>query len=304
MLPELFRIPIVGWPIHTYGLMMVSGFLLAMYISVRYATRIGAMANDVLDYGFWCLVGGIAGARTVFILVDWRSYFIDHPFVEIGHTGIKIPAVLAIWQGGLVYWGSFLGGLVALAIFARARKINFAAFLDICILGVPLAQAIGRLGCIAAGCCWGRPMYHLDTMGNAIADVPLAMRFPPGSLAYGSMMEGASTEMMQLMNKLGTTPPLFPWQFAEALGTTAIFFMLLYAAPRKWFHGQLALMYAMLYAVLRGVLEVYRGDVARGFVVEGVLSTSQFISVLVVAASLIVFAYIMWKRNRGAHTST
>jgi phosphatidylglycerol:prolipoprotein diacylglycerol transferase len=301
VLPELFHIPFIGWPIHTYGLMMVTGFLLAMSISTRYATRLGNMANDVLDYGFWGLVGGIAGARIVFILVDWRSYFVEHPFVEIGHTGVTIPAVFAIWQGGLVYWGSFLGGLVALGIFARARKLNVAAFLDICVLGVPLAQAIGRIGCIAAGCCWGRPMYHIDNVGNAIADVPLAMRFPPGSLAYGSMREGAGTELLQLMNKLGTTPPLFPWQFAEAIGTMAIFFALLYAMPRKWFHGQIALMYASLYAILRGVLEIYRGDVARGFVIEGMLSTSQFISILVVAVSCIVFVWLMWARQRKAH---
>src|SRR3989338_2521661 len=144
MHPVLINIPFLNQPIHTYGAFIVMGFLLALNVSKWQAKKLGLYENDVLDFGFWALIGGLIGARLVFILVDWQDYLINKPFTEIKSLGISIPSVLALWQGGLVYWGGFLGGFVACIIFTRARKLPKLLFLDIMVLGLPLAQAFGR----------------------------------------------------------------------------------------------------------------------------------------------------------------
>lgn len=293
MLPQLFKIPFIDVPIHTYGVMIVIGFLLAIYIAYRQCLQIGKYADDVLDFGFWALVGGMLGARIVFIMVEWRSFFIDHPFVELGHSGVKIPSVFAIWQGGLVYFGSIIGGFIAYLIFAKKRSLPTLHVADILVLGVPLAQMFGRLGCIAAGCCWG---------GNVGANWPIALQFPPGSSAFASLWESASPEVRSYMQQMGHTMPLFPSQLAEAFGTALLFFVLYFIARHKRFHGQVLLSYAVLYSILRSILEIFRGDVGRGFVIEGILSTSQFISLVVVLASLIAMWWI--HRKSKEHVSS
>lgn len=301
MFPKLFTIPLLNWPIHTYGLLIVTGFLLALYCAYRQAERIGHYANDVLDFGFWALVGGLIGSRVLFIAVEWRDFFILEPWTLIPAVGIKIPSIFAIWKGGLVIWGGILGGFVALYFFCRKRSIRMWEFADMVVLGVPLAQTIGRLGCLAAGCCYGHPVYHLNEAGQVIADLPLAMRFPPGSMAYSGMLSSASPSEVNLMQSLGTTVPLFPSQLAEAFGTMFIFAVLLLVYRRKWFHGQVIIAYAALYSVVRSALEILRGDDARGFVIDGVLSTSQFISLIVVLFAIIGSIAL---RNRSRSRAT
>ncbi|MDA0712413.1 MAG: prolipoprotein diacylglyceryl transferase, partial [bacterium] len=142
--------------------------------------------------------------------------------------------------------------------------------------------------------------YHLDEAGKIISDLPLAMRFPPGSSAYGSMLHSATAHGRELILSNATTLPLFPSQLAEGFGTMCIFFILYWLSPRKWFHGQLLLSYLVLYSVMRSFLEMYRGDDAeRGYVIAGLLSTSQFISLVVVIIAAIAMVIIKKKRDRA-----
>lgn len=295
MHPVLFRIPGLDIPIHTYGVMIVTGFLLAMYVAWREAKRQGELFDDVLDFAFWALVGGLVGARIVFIIVNWRHYFIEQPI----DPDWKVPAVLVVWKGGLVFYGSAIGGFLAFVWFAYKRKMSLVKslrFADILILGVPLAHVFGRFGCVAAGCCWGDAMYHLDEAGRVIADIPLAARFPEGALAYSSLLQTSSAEVAAMMREAHLTMPLFPSQIAEAFGESLVFLGLLFFRSRKWFHGQVLLTYFLLYPILRSILEIFRGDAERGYVIDGVLSTSQFIS-LVVAAAALTAIYLL--RRRG-----
>ena len=155
MLPELFRVPGLGLPVHTYGVLIVIGFLSALFVGARQARRYGKYEEDFLDFAFWALLGGVLGARILFILVEWEDYFVKHPWTEIKQLGISIPSVFALWQGGLVFWGAIIGGFVSLALFVYKRNIPLLIFADFAFLGVPLAQVFGRFGCVAAGCCWG-----------------------------------------------------------------------------------------------------------------------------------------------------
>jgi len=299
--PVLFEIPFIGLPLHTYGFMIVTGFVLGMFVCSRQGRIHGGYHEEVMDFGFWALIGGMIGARVVFIMVNAREYFVEKPWVEVPQLGIQIPAVLAIWQGGLVFYGAALGGFLAFVIYAKKKNLPMLKMADMIIPALPLAHAFGRIGCVAAGCCWGDAFYHMHE-GAAIADIPLAMRFPEGSLAYGSLLRTESAEVVTLMKEAGHTLPLFPSQLVESLGVLSIFFFLTWAHSRKWFHGQVLLTYAILYPILRSFLELFRGDAGRGYVIDGVLSTSQFISILVATASLITL-FVLRQKNKAAATA-
>jgi phosphatidylglycerol:prolipoprotein diacylglycerol transferase len=291
--PVLFKLPFIDWPLHTYGVLIVTGFLMAMFVAWREAMRQGQYADDVLDFAFWALLGGMVGARIVFIIVNWRQYFIDQPWDTV--AGVSIPAVLVIWKGGLVFYGAALGGFIAYLLYARSRNIRGVEMLklaDIMIVGLPLAAAFGRLGCVAAGCCWGDAAYTLDADGHFHSTIPFAFQFPKGSLAYTSLLNSESAEIVRAMKGVGATAPLVPIQLIDSFGEVFLFLALLVVRSRKWFHGQVLLTYGILYPLWRTFLELFRGDGERGYLIPGLLSTSQFISLLVATASLVAIVVV------------
>lgn len=277
MHPVLFNVPFINQPVHTYGVLIVIGFLLALEVAKWQAQKLGLYKQDVLDFGFWALLGGLIGARAIFIAVNWKDYLVNNPWVTVPSLGIKIPSVLAFWQGGLVYWGGFLGGLVACLFFTRARKLPKLQFFDIMVVGVPLAQAFGRLGCITAGCCYGKLLSSETSFG---------IQFPPDSAAFSTLIHEVSPDMRAYMVEHAHTWPLFPSQLLESFGALVIFAILVWLSTRKQFHGQILLAYAVLYSVMRSCIEIFRGDSERGYVFEGLLSTSQFISICVVVIAI------------------
>jgi phosphatidylglycerol---prolipoprotein diacylglyceryl transferase len=281
-IPNPFGNPL---PLHSYGVLIVCGFLLAMFVAWREAKRQGELYEEVLDFAFWALLGGMLGARLVYILVNFSEY---------AKNPLKI---VRFWEGGLVFYGAALGGLAAFLWYCWPT-LRFA---DICVVGLPLAQAFGRLGCVSAGCCWGDAAFHFDDAGHAISDIPLAAMFPEGSLAYSSLISSSTGEIREVMRATGTTVPLIPIQLIESLGVGLIFLVLLVVRSRKWFHGQVLLTYGILYPVLRSINELFRGDAERGYVIDGVLSTSQFISLVVATASLVTIVIV---RRRTALAPT
>lgn len=297
MLPELFRIPFLNLPVHTYGALYVAGLMVGLLVAYRQALLSKKYHNDVLDFGFWALVGALIGARILFIWVERHFYFVESPFTEIPKIGISIPTIFALWKGGFVFWGGAVGGAVAMLIFCKKRGIPAWEFADFCAPGLALGHAVGRIGCIAGGCCYGYATYHLDAAGKVVADTPFAVAFPPGSIAYGTLFHEAKGETLALMQSLGTTLPLFPVQVLESIGNVAIFFILMFLTPLKRAHGQIGLVYLILYSIMRSIAETYRGDTARGFVIENLLSTSQFIS-LIISTLALVMIIILSKKNR------
>lgn len=304
MLPVLFHVPGLGYPLHSYGVLIVTGFVLALFVTFRQARKIGAdeeLHEHTLDFAFWALLGGFIGARLVFIFVNWEDYTVHHPYVPLDFGPIHIkefPALLAVWRGGLVFYGAAIGGFLSFMMFAHKRGLPKLKLADAIIVGLPLAHVFGRFGCVAAGCCWGEASYHVSNAGKVIADLPITMRFPPGSLAYQSLIRSSDAKVQALMNELGTTVPLVPTQLMESFGEGIIFLILMFVASRKWFHGQVLLTYGILYPILRSSIELFRGDAERGYVIDGVLSTSQFISLLVALSSLITIIVLKQRQAR------
>ena len=185
------------------------------------------------------------------------------------------------FAGGLVWYGGLLAATATSAWFVRRHKVAFLPYADVLVPGVSIAHGIGRLGCWAAGCCFG----------NVAPDsFPLAAHFPPGS--------PAAMEHFGAAGAYTISRGVYPTQIMEAAGELVIFTLLLAIRNRKRFHGQVVLSYFFMYAILRVFTEMFRGDSIRGEHPFFGLSTSQGISVLVAVAGIAASIIISRSRDR------
>jgi len=255
MHPLLFKIGFLK--LHTYGLMIVIGFLTGLYLVRIQARKEGLNEDRVIDLSFWGLAFGLLGGRIVYIITR-LDYFSDH-----------LMEIFYFWEGGLVFYGGFLGGFFAFWFFSKRYKLPMLKVIDLAVPSLAIAHMFGRFGCFFAGCCYGRPA----------PNVPWAVTFSdPLSLAPAGV-------------------PIHPTQLYDALNAFIIFCTLIIVRRHKKFEGQLICIYMMLYAIGRSVVEVYRGDTIRGFVIDPWLSTSQFLSILVFILG--AYLYIRWSKTRA-----
>ncbi len=249
MFPILFTIG--GFPIHSYGALGALAFVIGAMLVLGRDTRLGLDKNDVADVIFWMAMTGLLGARLVFVLQNPGT---------IGSVG----QLLDLRGGGLVFYGALLVG-IPVGFWVMRRK-NLPAFRVWDLLGTafPLAHALSRIGCFAAGCCYGSP-----------TTAPWAVTFPENHpIAPGGI-------------------PLHPAQLYEAAVLLGIAAVTNGFYRYRRFDGQVFLLYLVLYAVGRAGLEVFRGDVDRGWFLPEwlgqVVTWSQGMSVLFGAAALVLF---------------
>jgi phosphatidylglycerol:prolipoprotein diacylglycerol transferase len=171
---------------------------------------------------------------------------------------------------GFVFYGSLLTCIPLMLWFFRRNKLPLWPMLDIMAIVTCILHCFGRIGCFMAGCCYGLPT---DSTFGVVFTSPVCQADP-----------------------LNT--PLHPTQLYEASWILLILVVLLLIKTRRLFEGQLFLIYLMAYAFGRGVIEIFRGDLARGFVIPDILSISQLISLLVIVAAL--FFYVR-RRNANLH---
>jgi phosphatidylglycerol:prolipoprotein diacylglycerol transferase len=268
--PRLFTIPsfhFLRWDpgpftLHTYGLLLAIAFLTGLYVASRQARKAGLDANRVADLGVYVLIAGLLGAKLLLVVVDFQHYR-EHP-----------EELFSIFQSGGVFYGGLLAAFPVAAWYVRRHRLPGWATADCLAPGVVIGQAIGRLGCFAAGCCFGKPT----------------------SAAWGVTFRDAYA------NRYVGTPldiALHPTQIYESLLTFLIFLVLIRVADRKTFHGQVTITYVVLYAIARFAVEFFRGDASRGAVFGGILSTSQFIALLLLLGALAITPYLL-KRQRIA----
>jgi phosphatidylglycerol:prolipoprotein diacylglycerol transferase len=275
-------------PLHGYGLMIAAGFVAAIELARREARRRGQDAERISDLAFWVLVAALVGSRLYFVAVNWHDYMGVHAWTTLGR--LRVPRLLVLWEGGLVFYGGFIAAALTAFWYLRRHRLPFLAYADTLIPSVAMGHVFGRLGCFAAGCCWGRVSH---------AALPWLVRFPPESLAYQAF--AARPNASELLSADGlATLPVHPTQLYEAFGELALFLALvLWVRPRKRFDGQVLASWLVVYAVLRTVVETFRGDVERG-VVAG-LGVGQWTSVLVLAAGVLV--WVVGRRRTPAAAS-
>ncbi len=223
MKPILFRIPLPylgSFPIRTYGLMLVIGFLAGWRLAVWRAKKERLPEEVFLDFGLWALIGGVIGARIFHFVQNYETYRTFWDFFKI-------------WQGGLVFYGGFFGALVANIIFIKKKGLPLRKTLDVAAPSLALALGFSRIGCFLNGCCFGKP-----------TNLPWAVTFPVGSfpyLRYGSL-------------------PIHPTQIYLSLNAFILFIILSYYFKYRKAPGEVSALLGVLYVPTRFVLEFFRGD--------------------------------------------
>ncbi|HVF45519.1 MAG TPA: prolipoprotein diacylglyceryl transferase [Pyrinomonadaceae bacterium] len=289
MYPELFRIG--GFPVNTYGVLLALAFLAALFVAARLAERDGLPRERVFDLGLWMLLGGLVGSKLLLMLAE----------PEYGTHWRNLLSIDFLRSGG-VWYGGFLGGLLTAIVLMRRYKLPFWKATDAFAPGVALGQAIGRQGCFAAGCCWGKPTsvpfgVHFTDAGHQVTNVPT-------TVAQLST-QAEQTYWAQKLGGLDAAVHLHPTQLYESLGALLIFLFLFWLHRRKRFTGQVIATYAVLYGLMRFLVEFVRddprGDIWGLTTLTG-LSTSQLISLLVVAGG-VVFLFLRARRAKSDGTT-
>lgn len=198
-------------PIYWYGIMVALGFLAAVTHWNLLGKKEGRPRGFGSDFGFVVMFSGIIGGRLAYIIAHWREYF-SEPM-----------EILRLDHGGLIYYGGFIGGCIAVVVFARMYKESVTSLLDFAITAIPLGHALGRIGCFINGCCYGAP-------GN----------WPWCVYTVGAVRH--------------------PVQLYETAFNLALYAFLLWYYPRKKKDGTVLALYLMFYSEWRFVIEFLRGD--------------------------------------------
>lgn len=238
----------------TYGLLFATSVLLAWAWFGRRARQIGIPDDQVFNLCFSTLLGGIIGAKALLIVIDWRFY-LNHPAEILGT--IRSAGVLL---------GGVIGGGLAFGYYARRNDLPLGGLADALVAPLALAQALGRLGCFSAGCCWGTPVDP---------DHPLAVIFTDPV---------ASAQTGVPLNQPRLVVQLIEMAFDLALAVTLT--VLWRRRPAR--QGTVFWAYVLLYGIGRGVIEFWRGDSHRGLFFGDVLSTSQLLSIVGVTVATVV----------------
>jgi phosphatidylglycerol---prolipoprotein diacylglyceryl transferase len=255
-IPEIFGIgpiPVGPFTVYTYGVLLAASYLLGLRLAMSRAKRWGLDANRVLDLGIYIIIAALIGAKLLLLVIDYDQ------FPRSPAEFLSLARSAGVFYGGLI-----LAVVVAFWYIARHR-MPFWRTCDVFAPAIALGHVTGRLGCLAAGCCFGKP-----------ADLPWAITFTNPLAA-----ENVGTP-------LGV--PLHPTQLYEAGAELLILIALLVTERRgRPFPGRTFWAYMFLYAVSRYVIEMYRGD-PRGTVLG--FSTSQFISLVLGPLSLAMLFYL------------
>src|SRR5262245_61207411 len=260
MLPELFKIPFTDVMLPTYGVLLATAFIAALWMAARWGERDGLPRNHVYDLGLFVLPAGLIGAKLWMVVTDWS---------ECGHVWSRLISLDFLRSGG-VYFGGFLAAIGVSIFLVRKWNLPWLKTADAFAPAVAFGHFVGRLGCFSAGCCWGEPTSSwigvtFSEKANEVTGVPSGI-------------------------------PLVPTQLVEAGANLLIFAALILLRKRRRFAGQIMFAYLMLYSVVRFTIEFWRND-PRGELLG--LSTSQLISAALFPLGLALMIYYARKTSKS-----
>jgi len=273
MHPTLFTFEAFGRtiPYYSYGAMLAVAFLLGTMLAAWNSRREGVASERVVTLSILILLSALLGSRILHVLMA------DNPG----------GGILSTQSGGFAFYGGLLGGIAVSILYCRYHKIPFLLMADTMLPSLALGQGLGRLGCLLAGCCWGRA-----------AESPL-----PGWLPGVSGIHWPDSLAITFMHPDSLAQrgiALVPTQIASSISCFLIFAVLWFVVrPRKTFRGQLLAVYLLMYPVLRSFWELFRGD-PRGLYLGETLSTSQLVSIPMLGCG----AWLMWRGLKQAPAKT
>ena len=261
MIAQIDRVAfnLLGIPISWYALIIVSGIIIAMWLSSREAVRVGLKSEDITDFMLWGLPLSIIGARLYYILFDLPQYIAD-PI-----------QIFNIRSGGLAIYGGLIAGAITLYFFTKYHFISMWTFLDIAAPSVLLAQAIGR---------WGNFMNH-EAYGPVTTRIFLENLHIPRFIIDNMYIEGFYRQ------------PTFLY---ESVWSLIGFILLLFLRNKKHLlkKGEVLLVYVMWYSFGRFFIEGLRTD---SLYFLGVIRISQLLSAFLFVGTIILFIWRRKKGN-------
>ncbi len=269
----IYTIPVLGGvKIFGYGLMLFFAFLGSMNLAGRVARREKLDPEVVYDLALWVFIGGLVGARAFFVMQYWGTKI--HSVIEIFH----------IWEGGIVLYGSIIGGTVAFFTYRFFRPFPLRPFLDVVAPALALGIALGRFGCFLNGCCYGD-----------VCNLPWAVSFPEPSLPW---------QAHHLTHLIGADDhwslPVHPTQLYSVLDGLILMTLLLAYFPRRKRDGEVMALLMVCYPITRILIEYLRSDETIFF---ARMTISQNISVALFCCGLL-FLYGLSRLPAGRYADT
>lgn len=257
MFPDLFSVgPLT---IHTYGVFVALGFIAGILVTVKLGKDQGLQPQQVMDMAFVIILWAIIGSRLLYILINF-SYYRAHPL-----------DALKIWQGGLVFSGGLVAVAGAMAWYLRRHRLSFWATGDLWAPALALGQAVGRIGCFMAGCCYGKP-----------TELPWGIVFShPHTLAPQNI-------------------PLHPTQVYSSFGGFLIFVILIIIHAKRKFDGQVFVWYLILHSTARLLVERFRGD-ERGLIPGTEMTLTQMLATVILVLAVAALFCLKSRQERKAN---
>jgi phosphatidylglycerol:prolipoprotein diacylglycerol transferase len=259
----LFRIPGLGLPIFGYGLMLFLAFLGSMNLAAWRARREKLDPEVVYDLALWVFLGGLIGARAFYVWQYW------------GDRVKSIADIFKVWEGGIVLYGSIMGGTATFFLYRALRPFPLRPMLDAVAPALILGVALGRIGCFLNGCCYGD-----------ICDpkqVPWAVRFPQGSPPWSDHYHHGLIAKSDPYSR-----PVHPTQLYSAIDGLVLLGLLSAFYPLRRRDGEVMALLMVTYPITRFLIEALRND--EGVFFAG-MTVSQNISIV-----LLAFGLLFWYR--------
>lgn len=252
-----------GLTIYSYGVLLAAAYLLGLQFALIRARKRGLDGQRVMDLGIWIIVSALLGAKLLLLVVDFKQF-----------TG-NPRDLFGLARSGGVFYGGLIAAVIVALVYLRRHKMPLWTTTDVFAPGIALGHVVGRLGCLMAGCCFGRP-----------TSLPWGITFtnPAAAANVGTPLGIA----------------LHPTQLYEAGAELLILlFLLVWERRGRPFPGRTFWSYLLLYGISRFIIEFYRGD-SRGMVFD-TLSTSQFVSVVLVPLSIVMLFLLSRRVNPTRH---
>ncbi|MEX0702405.1 MAG: prolipoprotein diacylglyceryl transferase [Planctomycetales bacterium] len=268
-----------GIPVYGYGFMLFLGFLAAGWTAGRRAESVRISREVVWDVGMWLFVAGIIGARLFYVIQYRDRVFLKQVDGElVPRQGLElVRAIVNLPDGGLVFYGSVITGILAFALFCRVKQVNPLRLADVIIPSAFIGLAFGRVGCFLNGCCYGDR-----------CELPWGVEFPQGSVPFQVLVDRGFLSV-----DAAATFALHPTQLYSTLN--ALILALLTHAYFRYRHRDGAVLAVgwIAYPITRFVIEYLRGDELGRF--GTTLTISQWMSLALFASGL---AFAAWLNTR------
>ena len=221
-----------GFTIYWYGILVAGGFLAGLWTASRRCVLDKLDGKVISDLGVWIILAGMIGARAMHVVTYWEEQYADQPLSHL----------LDFRGGGLVFHGGFIGAALAVILYVRLHgKQPLWKIADAFAPSIPLGHALGRLGCLMTGCCFG-----------TACDLPWAIHYPAHSPAFTALGQAPTDAAHSLY--------VHPTQIYSALLNVALYGGLAWLYRHKRFDGQVFGLYLAGYSINRFVVEFFRGD--------------------------------------------